>query len=349
MEHETDLEAKQLIDVKDEKPLLQEGDLSNPQPVCVKAEYEDLTSEVKVEETPVPVKFPLKREAEAESCDVDTVKEEQTLDLTTEDDEFLPKGNGDSDAIEKPLVTRRTPGNCVSSENSFCDSTPVPEIKDRLRRRENDMHSESHRSKDKTSFECDDCGKIFNTAARLRIHSRTHNRKKKFKCDFCGKCFAQTTDLDAHVRTHTGEKPFKCSACGKCFTRSGALAYHVRTHTGEKPFKCDTCEKCFSQLAALKVHLRTHTGEKLFKCVFCGNCFSHSGSLKIHIRRHTGEKPFKCEICGKCFTTSGTLRYHEGTHAKDKQFKCCICGETYSLSGSLTYHECKYKAKIVRK
>ncbi|XP_069670519.1 uncharacterized protein [Periplaneta americana] len=65
--------ALQLIDdaeTKDQKPLFEEGSLSNPELAWVKAERDDrsshLTSEVKIEEVAVPTSCTLKCEAEAD-------------------------------------------------------------------------------------------------------------------------------------------------------------------------------------------------------------------------------------------------------------------------------------------
>ncbi|XP_069671531.1 zinc finger protein 239-like [Periplaneta americana] len=343
IEPEADLLAMQLNDctyTEEQRPSLEEGTSSNPQGDGIKTEYEDpsyhLNSEVKIEETPLPVNFSIKSEAE----DVGTVKEEQSLEVTTEEAEFLPERSLNTDDSEtRPVST--------SPEKSAWDGTVKSQDYDQLPRR-NKLQSRSRKCRTKRCLKCDICGLVLKTAAKFSIHFRAHTEKRKSKCDICGKSFSQSGNLTAHLRTHTGEKPFKCATCGKCFGRSGSLKYHVRTHTGEKPFKCDVCGKYFSQLGTLRVHLRAHTGERLYRCVFCNKCFLHSGSLKIHIRSHTGEKPYECDTCGKGFTTSATLRDHERIHAKDKHYKCCICGNIYSTSGGLRYHDCKYKAKIIR-
>ncbi|XP_069670775.1 zinc finger protein 239-like isoform X2 [Periplaneta americana] len=355
MEFETDplaVQSNEYTEIKEQKPLLEKGTSSNSQLIWMKKEYEDpssnLNSEVKIEEMSVTITFPLKCESEAESCDLDTVKEEETLEVTTEKDEFLPESTMNVGDSKTSLLKSTTPENFTSIENSTCDSSSEPESYDELLGSENNLQEESHRRSDKSSFKCDICGMCLNTASSLKVHIRSHSSEtKEFKCVVCGKCFSRSGTLINHVRTHTGEKPYKCDICCKSFSQSGILRDHVRIHTGEKPYKCDICGKCFSQSGGLRVHLRTHTGEKPFTCVYCNRSFSDSGKLTIHIRSHTGEKPFKCEICEKCFSKNGSLVEHIRIHTGEKPFKCAICGKSYSQSGSLRAHTCKNTARIV--
>ena len=134
--------------------------------------------------------------------------------------------------------------------------------------------------------------------------------QKPFECQHCGKRFQSNGELKIHIRTHTGDKPYKCQHCGRAFSQNGSLQNHIRTHTGDKPYKCQHCGKAFSQNGSLQSHIRTHTGDKPYKCQHCGKAFSRNGILQIHIRTHTGDKPYKCQHCGKAFSQSGGLQSH---------------------------------------
>ncbi|KAJ4425999.1 hypothetical protein ANN_27626 [Periplaneta americana] len=329
MEPETDpldIQLNEDTDMKERKPLLEEWNSSNPQQVCMKAEYEDsnsyLTSEVKTEQMLMPDPFPLKCESQEDPYDVDRVKEEQSLEVKTEEDEFLSESIVNSDENETSLLKKTSPKNCISFENLSCDSTSEVQTNEETLGSENSYQKEGVRGKDKSSFKCHICGLFLNTAFRHKVHIRSHSAETKhFKCDICGKRFSRASMLREHVRTHTGEKPYKCEICGKCFSHSSSFKVHKLVHTGEKQFRCDSCGKCFSRSAVLKEHVRTHTGEKPHKCDVCAMRFSHSGYLN-HLRTHTGEKPFKCQICEKSFSHAGSLKDHSRTHTGEKPFKC---------------------------
>ena len=66
--------------------------------------------------------------------------------------------------------------------------------------------------------------------------------EKSFVCNDCGKSFSQAWRLKTHQHVHTGEKSFSCTDCGKSFTAAGNLKKHQRVHTGEKPFSCNDWE-----------------------------------------------------------------------------------------------------------
>lgn len=90
----------------------------------------------------------------------------------------------------------------------------------------------SHRCSDVISTQrfgksCPLCGKIFQNASALRLHSVVHTGEKSHRCGICGKGFTQKGNLNCHLRLHTGEKPFRCVKCGKTFTQKVHLNYHL--------------------------------------------------------------------------------------------------------------------------
>ncbi|KAJ4425334.1 hypothetical protein ANN_27949 [Periplaneta americana] len=347
------------------------------QPVSgIKEEYEDqsqdLKTEIKFEEDPVPISFPVvKREPEEEQSDLDTVNEEPRVEGTAEDNEIF------TECYQKVSVSSEFDGIahegtrlCEIPKNSDSSGKYAPTHEDKQELQfemskeclSNPAKSTMHLRErvGKNVYKCDICGRSFSKSTRikdmhyctqetnlsdvmilchLRTHELLHTGEKSFKCDVCGKCLSTSGNLSEHKRMHTAEKPFKCEVCGKCFSKSCSVKSHERLHTGEKPFKCVVCGRCFSQSCHLKSHERLHTGEKPFKCVVCGKCFSHSCNLRSHERLHTGEKPFKCIVCGKCFSQSTHLRGHERLHTGEQTFKCDVCGKCFSQSCNLRNHE----------
>ncbi|XP_069672433.1 uncharacterized protein [Periplaneta americana] len=81
-------------DADEKKPLSEEGNLLFLHVAGIKTEdvdhSSDLTSEIKVEETAVPTTFvTTKYKSEEELCDVDTVKDELKLEVTSEENKIL--------------------------------------------------------------------------------------------------------------------------------------------------------------------------------------------------------------------------------------------------------------------
>nr|XP_022907747.1 fez family zinc finger protein 1-like [Onthophagus taurus] len=160
------------------------------------------------------------------------------------------------------------------------------------------------------SFECGECGKVFNAHYNLTRHMPVHTGARPFVCKICGKGFRQASTLCRHKIIHTSEKPHKCLTCGKAFNRSSTLNTHARIHAGYKPFVCEYCGKGFHQKGNYKNHKLTHSGEKAYKCTVCSKAFHQIYNLTFHMHTHNDKKPFTCEACGKGFCRNFDLKKH---------------------------------------
>ncbi|XP_050314393.1 fez family zinc finger protein erm-like [Anthonomus grandis grandis] len=160
------------------------------------------------------------------------------------------------------------------------------------------------------SFECGECGKVFNAHYNLTRHMPVHTGARPFVCKICGKGFRQASTLCRHKIIHTSEKPHKCHTCGKAFNRSSTLNTHARIHAGYKPFVCEFCGKGFHQKGNYKNHKLTHSGEKAYKCSVCSKAFHQVYNLTFHMHTHNDKKPFTCRICGKGFCRNFDLKKH---------------------------------------
>ncbi|KAJ4425608.1 hypothetical protein ANN_27804 [Periplaneta americana] len=204
----------------DKKPLSEEGNLLDLHLAGIKTECMDhsyvLTSETKVEETALPNNIvTMKCKAEEELCNLDTVKDELKLEVTTEVNEIL------TDSI---TLTR---------------DTEVPAYSDTILQH-------------KKLFNCDISQQSFSHCVDLGKYATMHTDEKPFKCHVCEKGYTHSSNLRRHVRIHTGKLPYECNDCGKNYAYISQLKKHSRVHTGEKPYKCVDCGKAMRTLPNLK-------------------------------------------------------------------------------------------------
>lgn len=220
----------------------------------------------------------------------------------------------------------------VSSNNSVAispsslqfNTKPCPSPSKRNNEAKPALVGSSTTSKQKT-FECGECGKVFNAHYNLTRHMPVHTGARPFVCKICGKGFRQASTLCRHKIIHTSEKPHKCHTCGKAFNRSSTLNTHARIHAGYKPFVCEYCGKGFHQKGNYKNHKLTHSGEKAYKCSVCSKAFHQIYNLTFHMHTHNDKKPFTCRVCGKGFCRNFDLKkhmrkLHESATATDNDF-----------------------------
>ncbi|XP_069670235.1 zinc finger protein 235-like isoform X5 [Periplaneta americana] len=276
MEPEVDplsIQTSDDADIEEKKPLSEEGNLLDLHVTEIKTEFIDhkcdLKSEMTYEEAAVSVDFPMRKsEAENNSREVDGVKEEVKLEVTSEENEVL---------------TESVPVSHNSGISTLSENLPQGE----------EVHTVEKK------YDCDVCGRFFPDSARLKRHGLVHKYEKKFSCEVCGKCFFQSEVFEKHSIKHKSEKRFICRACGMCFSKSKYLKSHLRVHTDEKTFSCDVCGKGFSFSANLERHSRVHRDSKPFRCDVCGKCFAWSNNLARHSSLHRDEKKsFSCDGCG---------------------------------------------------
>lgn len=172
------------------------------------------------------------------------------------------------------------------------------------------LNTQASNSTKQKSFECGECGKVFNAHYNLTRHMPVHTGARPFVCKICGKGFRQASTLCRHKIIHTSEKPHKCHTCGKAFNRSSTLNTHARIHAGYKPFVCEYCGKGFHQKGNYKNHKLTHSGEKAYKCTVCSKAFHQIYNLTFHMHTHNDKKPFTCQVCGKGFCRNFDLKKH---------------------------------------
>ncbi|KAJ5066685.1 zinc finger protein [Anaeramoeba ignava] len=80
-------------------------------------------------------------------------------------------------------------------------------------------------------YECDVCGKKFNSKRNLKNHSQVHELNRKvYVCNHkdCNSSFATLSSLNAHINAvHKGIR-YKCLFCGKLFSYLSTLSLHKK-------------------------------------------------------------------------------------------------------------------------
>nr|XP_024215320.1 zinc finger protein OZF-like [Halyomorpha halys] len=169
---------------------------------------------------------------------------------------------------------------------------------------------------------CEFCQKAYHSKFYLNQHLKIHSPdfvKKTFQCELCGKTFQSWKGMKKHANSIHDRAKHKCDLCGKEVTCLQSLKNHKKIHSGEKSFVCDICGKGFIALNNLVVHERIHSGEKPYKCDQCDKSFSQQSTLKVHKRCHSGEKPYPCYQCNKRFITRSHMKKHEKTHKETEK------------------------------
>ena len=138
--------------------------------------------------------------------------------------------------------------------------------------------------------------------------------KQSYPCNECGKLFNQKANYMAHMVYHSDERPFPCEVCVKAFKTLRDLDIHKRTHNGEKPFGCKTCQTAFSQSATLWSHEKRYHCNGKFTCKDCKEMFTTGWYLKTHRTSACTLKPFPCDQCGKGYGLKRNLDNHKKTH-----------------------------------
>ncbi|XP_074602508.1 uncharacterized protein LOC141856146 [Brevipalpus obovatus] len=142
------------------------------------------------------------------------------------------------------------------------------------------------------TWTCPQCQIPFKTASELQGHLSAHTKQEKsVPCQQCGKLFASAERVRIHIRAAHGEKSCACEICGSGFSYRCKLLDHMRTHTGDKPFTCESCGRSFSQKNHLRRHSMIHTGERPFPCDICGRGFYRKDKLSRHRRIHLNPNP----------------------------------------------------------
>lgn len=217
-------------------------------------------------------------------------------------------------------------------------------------------------SEEATSFQCSQCGKLFQKMAYLRKHTRRHLGLKAI-CEKCGRTISPKYMQD-HSRYHCpgsfsstdpahAQIRFPCSGCGKTFSGNGSLWTHVQKCVKKVRHECPNCTKTFNSQGALYKHRllanckppeESETRNE-FICTVCGKGFGTSHSRRHHYNySHRNPGRFVCTHCGRKFSRKPHLRRHLNSFHVDPgsqiRFRCeeKDCHKSFTSNTSLQLH-----------
>ncbi len=98
---------------------------------------------------------------------------------------------------------------------------------------------------------------------RLKQYSRISERENYFECEYCGRVFNTRLAWKIHLWTHAGVNPHQCSHCEQSYSSKQELRKHLLTHEITRPYRCNHCRQRFKRQRTLNHHIRCFHGRKL--------------------------------------------------------------------------------------
>lgn len=222
------------------------------------------------------------------------------------------------------------------------NESPVREVSDYITLRDKEIFEKGKsRKKQKKSYECPSCTKIFSKFTLWKEHIKEeHDCSELYLCDHnCKDFFNSDHDFKLHLPLH-GEGPaWPCPECKKEFNDRSRLRRHIKLHMTKREFACERCKKRFATLQLLRRHAHAHGVPKKHACHLCDKMFAWPSELAIHVRRHSGVKPFACEQCGRGFVSRKALSSHSPVHSKNRPYDCRFCGKLFRSNSNRATHE----------
>eukprot|EP00088_Acartia_fossae_P048050 TRINITY_DN5229_c0_g1_i3.p1 TRINITY_DN5229_c0_g1~~TRINITY_DN5229_c0_g1_i3.p1 ORF type:complete len:398 (-),score=38.57 TRINITY_DN5229_c0_g1_i3:87-1280(-) len=210
-------------------------------------------------------------------------------------------------------------------------------------------------------YNCQSCGKIFDSQYKVTRHQLVHSGEKKFSCQICNKSFSEQYRLKRHVLTHTGEKSFPCDICGKLYSRKDHLNRHIaELHLSEEQYSCDICAVTFPNKRSLSMHKRIHGDSSKFKDLHNVRTETLTELNSVKKQENLSDvkeiipqevrlsssltitpipKRITCEICNESFDDNAKLKLHvRKSHSGEKVFSCEVCNKNFLRKDHLEVH-----------
>ena len=163
---------------------------------------------------------------------------------------------------------------------------------------------------------CTRCGKEFLYVKRLSEHmEKEHLQETIYDCDQCGKEYQTKGHLRRHIKTHTDI--YMCPNCPEKFSKKIQLKSHVfNEHTIKK---CDKCEfegkpRAVRQHKKSKHEAKKYHIHKLINhiCDQCGQLLTTHTGLRNHLSNH--RRVVDCEQATNHQETTDLAQSHEASN-----------------------------------
>lgn len=204
-------------------------------------------------------------------------------------------------------------------------------------------------------LECHDCGELFKSKCKLRVHWRKVHQNSQLVCDKCKRQFKSFKAYSLHNKKNLKScktaslvnieglgktRLFHCKDCEYKTKRIKDMEAHLVLHTGDRPFVCNFCHKGFTQQSSLQAHQESAHKEYMVEttCQFCGKHIKGRTKLYKHLRQH---RPLQaqCEVCKKIFKSKQYLKQHVKRHSNVKGYSCEACAASFYTASDLANHK----------
>lgn len=213
---------------------------------------------------------------------------------------------------------------------------------------------------------CHDCGEMFKSKCKLRVHWKKTHMSKSFVCPICRRLFKTAKAYNKHINTKGGpcaefesgisvhiegegvNRVFHCSQCDYKSKRMLHIRTHLVTHSGQRLYRCELCNKAYSQKGTLKTHKEgVHLkGVSALGCHICGKTFHGRTRLYKHLKTHSDES-YECDICKKLIKGKKALKTHMQRHSGIKSYTCEQCAASFYTAAELCNHKRKHSVKVL--
>ena len=163
-------------------------------------------------------------------------------------------------------------------------------------------------------YQCE-CGKVYNSTAGLYNHKKDVHEQGEFPCPDCGSIFTSKVKLKLHHdRLHMPKKT--CEVCGKLVPPGNLFIKHMYRHGPRVKCPFEGCEKDFADKSWLSYHTKAEHGpQEKMNCPTCNAEFNTKRNLKRHIERQHESVSVSCQVSGCNY--SSTRRANLAVHYKN--------------------------------
>lgn len=214
------------------------------------------------------------------------------------------------------------------------------------------------------NYACKICDKKFARRSTWQKHQNLHTRGNGFRCKICVRLFKCPLSLENHLMTFHRKGGKRCRSFNKKLPNEQELQFHESADEGKGWFKCRICNNSFIFALDLDQHVcplsdiavnadcvqppplppppRPTHEKQIIKKVPCSVC--HKKLSKDYIKRHESicrynERAYVCFICTKRYETMYCLNQHmRYAHYAVKDNVCEWCQKRFARKPCLRRH-----------